>query len=85
MFGFLRRRKGGKEVFDQIGIFMTGAFSFVAALAWNDAVQSLVRKLFGDASGTGPKFVYAFLVTALMVFATARITRVIAKLKGTQE
>lgn len=55
---------------------MMAAFSLVAALAWNDAVQSLFQKLFPQNGGVGAKFVYALFVTAIVVWVIIRMSRV---------
>lgn len=54
---------------------MTAAFALVAALAWNDAVQALFVRLFGTTDGILPKFIYAMIVTAIVVWVGVRLTR----------
>lgn len=53
----------------------TAAFGLVAALAWNDAIQTLFARIFGDTGDLFAKFVYAILVTVLVVFVTMRLAR----------
>jgi len=53
---------------------MTVAFALVAGLAWNDAIQSLFRKIFGEQSSLVAKFIYAFCVTALIVLIGFRLS-----------
>ena len=48
----------------------TAGFGLVAALAWNDAIQSLIGSFFPDRSGVQSKFIYAIIVTALAVAIT---------------
>ncbi len=60
---------------------MSAALSLVAALAWNDAVQTLFSKIFGPAVGVVAKFLYAILVTSVAVFVILRLTRVSAALE----
>ncbi|MBU0540585.1 hypothetical protein KKF59_02560 [Patescibacteria group bacterium] len=55
---------------------MTAAFAFVAALAWNDAVQTLFQKIFGPAQGIIAKFLYAGLITAIVVWVGIRLSAV---------
>ncbi|MBI4121489.1 MAG: hypothetical protein HY470_00840 [Candidatus Ryanbacteria bacterium] len=51
-------------------------FGFVAALAWNDAIQTLVKQVFGETSGgVIAKFIYAFLVTGLLAVVSIKIGR----------
>ncbi|MBU1348521.1 hypothetical protein KJ781_00415 [Patescibacteria group bacterium] len=64
---------------------MTAAFSLVAALAWNDAIQALFQWIFGPQSNVAAKFFYAILVTAIIVwigFRLARVTNLIEKRYG---
>ncbi|MCR4279091.1 MAG: DUF5654 family protein [bacterium] len=53
---------------------MTAAFALTAGLAWNDAIQSLFRKIFGEQSSLVAKFIYALLVTALIVLIGFRLS-----------
>lgn len=55
---------------------MLAGFGLVAALAWNDAIQTLVKKIFGESSGgIAAKFVYALLVTALLAIVSIKLSR----------
>ncbi len=54
---------------------LTAALSLVAALAWNDAIQSLFKQIFGEAGSLYAKFGYAVFITALIVFISMRVTR----------
>jgi len=54
----------------------TGALGVTIALAWNDAVRTAVHSVFPptDAKGAArATFVYAILVTLLVIFAVAAI------------
>jgi Family of unknown function (DUF5654) len=56
----------------------TGALGFTVALAWNDAVRTAVHSVFPrtDTAGTArATFVYAILVTLLVIFAVAVLNR----------
>lgn len=55
---------------------MTGAFSLVAALAWNDAIQSTFLKIFGPQSSVWAKYLYALAITALVVWVGYRVSRI---------
>lgn len=65
----------------QMSTLMVTAFGLVAALAWNDAVQALFTRIFGTASGVAAKFVYATLVTIIIVFVSMRVTSMTSKLE----
>lgn len=71
------------ELLEQTQRLSTASLGLVAALAWNDAVQSLMRELFGTQSGLVAKFAYALLITVLVVIVTFRLSRLIARLKKT--
>ena len=56
--------------------FMLAGFGFVAALAWNDAIQSLFNDIFGAArGGIIAKFGYAILITAIITIISLRLGR----------
>lgn len=58
---------------------MTAAFALVAALAWNDAVQSLFARVFGTDRGLLAKFLYAVLVTVVVVGIGLRLSHLTKK------
>lgn len=55
---------------------MTAAFSLVAALAWNDAIQALFLQIFGPQSNVIAKFIYALFITAIVVWIGFRLSRI---------
>mgnify|MGYP001588255299 CR=1 FL=1 len=55
---------------------MLAGFGFVAALAWNDAIQSLFSEIFGPSRGSlYAKFGYAILITAIVTVVSLRLGR----------
>jgi len=53
---------------------MLAGFGLVAALAWNDAIQTLVKQVFGETSGgIIAKFIYALLVTGLLAVISIKM------------
>jgi len=68
-----------KEVVDKLAALITVAFGLVAALAWNGAIQSVFKAVFGDASSMGAMFVYAIIVTIIAVYATILIGKLSEK------
>ncbi len=72
------------EIVEKMSVLATGAFGLVAALAWNDAIQSLFTLLFGQASGIVAKFVYAAFITAIVVLVTIRLSRLANRLKKSE-
>lgn len=48
--------------------YMTAALGLVAGLAWNDAVKSLIEKIYpADKGGVLAKFWYAIIITLMIV------------------
>lgn len=54
---------------------LTSALSFVAALAWNDAIQTLFLRIFGESSTLIAKFLYAIVLTVIIVWFGSRLAR----------
>ncbi len=55
------------------------AFGLVAALAWNSAIQAIVKTILGTSDSVPGLLTYAIIVTILAVIATVLITRAAAK------
>jgi len=53
-----------RRIVEQTTLFITGAISFIAALAWNDAVRSLLEIINKPPYGV---FTYAITVTILAI------------------
>jgi hypothetical protein len=53
----------------------------VAALAWNDAIKVIFKKVFGSAEGVAPMLVYAVVVTIIAVIVTIQVGKAAAKAK----
>ena len=68
-------------IVEQMTTLMSAAFGLIAALAWNDAIQTLFKTLFGEQSGLVAKFVYAGAVSVVVVFITLRVGRLQKTLK----
>jgi hypothetical protein len=64
------------SVFKKTLELMTGAFSLVAALAWNDAIQTLFVRVLGPQSGVAAKFIYALFVTGIVVWIGFRLSKI---------
>jgi Family of unknown function (DUF5654) len=60
---------------------VTSAFSFIAAFAWNTAIQDLLSSSVGDTffgfkvNATGKAFIYAILVTLIAIVVTLLVNR----------
>src|SRR5215210_7176800 len=70
------------EVLDKFAELITVALGLVAALAWNEAIQQLFSELLGEAGGAlAAKFVYAVIVTLIVIFATISVSRAAERAK----
>ncbi|MFZ5390799.1 MAG: DUF5654 family protein [Patescibacteria group bacterium] len=69
------------EILEKVSQLATAGFGLVAALAWNDAIQSLFKEIFGTQSALWAKFAYALLITILVVVVTYKLSNLINKLK----
>jgi len=63
-----------KEVLEKLNILLTSAFGLVAALAWNDAIKALFVAIFGQAGTIIAMFLYAIVVTIIVVWVTMRLS-----------
>lgn len=70
-----------EEILDKLGALVTAAFGLVAALAWNEAIQTIFIELFGAQKQVLPMLIYAATVTIIAVVATLVIARAISKTK----
>ena len=80
MIDFDRGRQFVKEApgtfLGKAATLMTAAFGFVAALAWNDAIQALVKTLFNSEAGTiVAKFGYALVITIVFTLISLRFAK----------
>ncbi len=69
----------GTIVIEVIAGLMSAAFAFVAALAWNTAIQKAIAQVFTNPDDLTGLFIYAIIVTVLAVIAIIAIARVLAK------
>lgn len=65
-----------KAVREKMLTLILAGLGLVAALAWNDAIQTLFRILFPKSDGVIGKFVYALLVTFIVVFITLQLKKI---------
>jgi Family of unknown function (DUF5654) len=74
------------EVLDRFSELITTALGLVAALAWNTAIQNLFDTVFG---GSGSKlagqFLYATLITIVVIFAAIAVSRAAGRAKQAEE
>jgi len=70
-----------KRVVEKLSTLTTAAFGFVAALAWNEAIQTFFRDIFGTPNTLLPMVTYAIVVTIIAVMATVWIGGIAEKVK----
>jgi len=69
------------EVIEKISSLATASLGLIAALAWNEAIIEVFKKIFGEQGTLVAKLIYAVVVTILVVFITIKFGKVINKLK----
>ncbi|MBU4204782.1 hypothetical protein KKE19_04365 [Patescibacteria group bacterium] len=73
-------KKLRKEVGEKTMSYIVAAFGLVAGLAWNDAIKSLIEYLFPlQKNNLLIKFVYAVLMTFVVVSISIYLIRLIKK------
>jgi len=58
-----------------------GGFGLVAALAWNEAIKSLFDTLFPKSNAIIGKFIYAIIITVVVVIISIRLKKISEKRK----
>lgn len=71
-----------QEILDKFGVLVTTAFGLVAALAWNDAIKTIFKEIFGEQSTVVPMLIYAIMVTIIAVILIVIVARAVAKAKN---
>lgn len=76
-----------KEYLKTMVQLATTGFGLVAALAWNEAIKALFKEIFGTTSGIIGLFVYAIIITFIVVLVTKKLGKLSEKvdLKKTEE
>jgi len=71
-----KQKKIGLEVKEKTFGYILAALGFVVALAWNDAIKTFIENIFPlDKNGIFAKFIYALLMTVIIVIATIILTK----------
>lgn len=61
---------------DRSSGYVLAGLGFVVGLAWNDAIQTLVRIIFPlDKNTVAAKFIYALLATLLIILVSGRLNK----------
>ena len=61
------------EILEQITSLATAGFGLAAALAWNDAIKSLFLAIFPETGNIIAQFVYAIVITIIVVLITIKL------------
>ncbi len=79
----MKEKRFHQELIQQLITLSTSGFGFVAALAWNEAVQAFVKeyiqRFYPDQAGVISKFIYAVIITVFAVLITYQLTRLAQK------
>lgn len=68
-----------KEIREKTSGYILAAFGLVAALAWNDAIKSLIEYFFPLNKNTVLiKFTYAILITFILVIISVYLKRLLS-------
>jgi len=66
-----------KEVIEKLVALIIAAFGLIAALAWNGAIQSIFKNVFGESDSLGAMIIYAVIVTIIAVVVTIWMSKFI--------
>lgn len=76
------------EVVRQMVTLSTSGFGLVAALSWNNVIQEFVndyvKKWLPNGSGIISLLLYAIIITALAVFVTLQLSKLLKRLENKQ-
>jgi len=64
---------------EKIITLILGGFALVAALAWNEAIKSLFEQMLKSSGTLIGKFVYALLVTSIVVIVSIQLQKISKK------
>ncbi len=74
------RKKVVRELRERMLGYLIGALGLVAGLAWNDAIRAFIEYLFPlNKDSIHMKFVYALVISLIIVVASFYLTRVVHK------
>jgi len=77
-----QEKKLHEELIGQLLALVTSGFGVVAALAWNDAIQTFVKEFVEPripGSGLISKFLYALLITTFIVLITYQLSKMASR------
>lgn len=80
----MNNKKLRLEILEKMSSLVIAGFGLVAALAWNEAIQDLFKRIeiFGVKGSLLAKFFYAILITVVVVVVTYYLSKSVEKLKN---
>jgi len=82
-------RKYRLAIVKQMLQLATAGFGLVAALAWNELIQTFIEEYVKPRVGTGSGIIslalYALIITVLAVFITLQLSKLVEKLEEKRE
>lgn len=72
-------KKTEREFREKTITLILGGFGLVAALAWNEAIKSLFETFFKKNNELIGKFLYAMIVTVIIVVVSMRLKKIAEK------
>lgn len=69
------------EILEKMTTLIAAGLGLVAALAWNDAIKGLFSIIFGKSSNVAIMFLYAIIITVIVVLVTIKLSKATGKLK----
>lgn len=74
-----------KKFIEKFAALITGAFSLLAALAWNDAIKTFINTYISKGDDVLSMFIYAIIVTIIAVFVAYYINELATKVIKREE
>lgn len=72
-------KEAQKAVKEKMLTLILAGFGLIAALAWNDAIQTLFNTLFPNSNGLIGKFIYALIITCIVVVISLQLKKISEK------
>ncbi len=69
------------DIIEKMTTLATAGLGLVAALAWNSAIQDTFTIFFPDRESLPAKYLYAIIVTILIVLVTTKLGQLSSKIK----
>ena len=72
-------KEAKKEFQERTATLILGSFGFIAALAWNETIKNLFETLFEKSNQLIGQFIYALLVTLVLVLVSMKLKNIAEK------